>query len=1326
MAEGTAADSLDLTPFVPRALWQGANDASLAASWSRSFRGVTLLADISGFTSLSERLARRGVQGAEELAHRLDQSFGPMVQVIDRYGGDIVRFAGDAPIVVWPAGGDSLSTALEAAIGCGDELLSLVEGNRRPAGLQLAMRIGVGAGPLWAASVGGAEDRWEFVLLGEPLHAMGRAERCAAPGEMVLAPEAVQWLDASIAVAPLDDGSARLRRPLPGRGVAPMPTAQPTPTPPSTDGLRPFVSRSLVRQLEAGHGDWLAEYRPISVLFAGLEGIEDESSEAAGTLQQAFSTLQRAVYELGGSVNQFLVDDKGITLLALWGVPGRSHEDNARRATEAALAMDRRIRRLGLRVGVGVTSGRVFCGRRGGSSRSEYAVIGATVNLAARLMSQAQGSVLCDETTAREVGDALTFEPLAPLVLKGRAEATAVLRPMPTSSSRRFRSSSGDGGSSGELVGRGPEVDRFDRRLDRLDRGLGRSIELRGRSGVGKTVLLEEFVRRAGQRDLPVFQARCDSFDRARPYGIWAALVDDALELPAPVDDAAREARGREVVRRLEELGLDLELAALLNPILDLRVVESSLVGQMGRDVRRDAIRELMLDWMTAAIEDQSVVLVDDCQWLDEASRRLARDLARRLPHCLFLLVGRDDATAEASDDREDVEPWTLDPLRPAALLEVVRRTLDARRLPRDLEDLMVARTEGNPLFARELSESLVASGVLAVHDGVCRVLDHAALAAQSLPDSVQGVIASRLDRLSPEDQLILKVAAVLGNRFPAVGVSSAHPVEEDERKLKNRLQELVDRGFLEAEDDSYRFSQSVARDVVYGRLMPTQKRQLHGAVARWLESRSSSQSPSLLARHWQAAGNRERSIHYLALAADEAVRSGAERQAAVAYRRALELVADGDDEPALQCTSWRRELGHALFALGEIDEAEGQLRRALAEVATALPSGRAGWVARLGRESVRQALHRVIPPRARAELEPRWERPLEAARLMGLVGKLSFYRDQPLPFVTASLAAVNLAEKARRPQAAAAGYAALGYLAAILGLERTAERWWQTSETSGDTRARIDALISRGLFAFGECRWDDCDGHIEQALSLAERTRDAFSRESALAVRVYRLHHTARFEESLAAGEALLDSAVERSSAQREMWGRLSVVGDLLVLGREDEALGHLEVAADLFPDSDQLSRLTYRGLRTRAFAWTGDWRAFGVELERLQQQTADSSVSYALAPMLAIQGEGELLSWQRASGERDSRSLRRILLPTLRRLDRCARSFPYARLSALKLRRDYWRARGNPRKAGALQQAATKEALRIGLGPPAPVDPEAPTLSPTQPPNRSDPDVN
>jgi len=234
--------------------------ATITAPVAEPLSAAVLFADISGFTALTERLARQGPAGTETLTQELNSYFGQLIGIITNHGGDVVKFAGDALTAIWStATGDgndaNLADVTAQAVACALAIQTALQDYRTGNGESLALSIGVGAGNVTMVQVGGVYSRWEYLITGPPLAQVNRAEAQARPGEAVISPEAWQLLDGNIAGRPLQDGAMRLT----GITAEPTPVVSPSITlpPESETALRAYIPGAILARLAAGQIGWV-------------------------------------------------------------------------------------------------------------------------------------------------------------------------------------------------------------------------------------------------------------------------------------------------------------------------------------------------------------------------------------------------------------------------------------------------------------------------------------------------------------------------------------------------------------------------------------------------------------------------------------------------------------------------------------------------------------------------------------------------------------------------------------------------------------------------------------------------------------------------------------------------------------------------------------------------------------------------------------------------------------------------------------------------------------------------------------------------------------
>lgn len=1166
-------------PLVRRRISRGGE--RLACPAAERFPAALLLADISGFSALAESLARRGARGAEDLKDLLNLLFGRLVDLVDAQGGEVLKFAGDAALAMWPAGGLDEIIAVRQAAQCAVTAQSLLDGIESADGVRLHLRVGIGAGEAWAGNVGGVADRWELVLAGEPLEQAAKALARARPGEIGISAFVWSRIAPYATARGMGDGSALLEKildPVDPRGAERIVLA-----PESEPSLRAYVPRAVQARLDAGQTDWLAEFRRASVLFIHIEGLDYTTDDVLDRLQVAVVAAQKTVYRYGGSVNQLMVDDKGTVMVCGWGLALHTHEDDAARAVRAAVEIRREIKAHNLRGSFGLAAGEIFTGLRGNLRRAEYAMIGSVVNLAARLMQAADGDVLCDAGTVEAAGKRLEFEALPALRVKGREQPVEVFRPCVQTREKAVVAQG--------IVGRAEERRVFGERLAALAAGSGSVVILEGEAGLGKSRLVADLVERARAQGIQPRVAEGDAIERSAPYHPWRALFEQLLGLESLTGPGEREGR----VMELLSAGQLESLAAVLNPVLHLSFPETERTRSITDRGRAQFTQDLLIHLFRGAVGTAPAVLVlEDAHWFDSASWGFTERLCRQLQQLLVMIVMRpfsaEEQPAELRRLREDDRSMylRLGALSAAEAGELVRRRLGADALEEPVVRLIFEKTEGHPYFAEELAFALRDRELIRVERGICRfATEEAARSSLSFPNTIQAVITSRIDNLDPAHQLTLKVASVLGRTFDLAALRAVHPIAEDHDELPRHLAALAERNLAHSVSSepapTYLFKHSITQEVCYGLLPFAQRRQLHQTVAQWYERERDDLSPwyALLAHHWSKAEVDERSVYYLDMAGEQAFGRYGNEEAARFFSEALAIdrrsgAALPAGEPVrvswhrvvagreAQCIRWERYLGEACMNLGKWDEAWVHLERTLALLGLRLPSSRSGWAAGFGTQVLVQILHQLWPRPARPLEEATASLLRHGARAYSRLGANAYTTHREAAFLFAVAAALNLAERLGPVPELALAYADVGNLLGLIPLHFLARSYGRSARRIarelGDpaTNARVLGRSSTYRVAVGD--WAAC-ADVEIAMALADEVGDhsQWQESGALLTRAAQLR--GEFERAAELAAKVYARAVASATAGHAVWALSGQAWALVHLGDSAKAISLAEL---------------------------------------------------------------------------------------------------------------------------------------------------------------------
>lgn len=896
-------------------------------------RGSTLFADISGFTPLTEAVVTRygARRGGEELTDRLNKVYDALITEVDRHGGSVIGFAGDA-ITCWFAGDDGLLAA-SCALSMREKMdaireITLPDGST----FSLGMKVAVAAGSVRRHSVGSPEIGLFDVVSGRVLERLADAEHEAERGDVVLDQGVADELESRLLISRWKERESDGRRYALIDGVRESPETRGWPpldvAASDWEKLRPWLIPQIYRRLAAGEGNFLTELRPAAAVFVRFSGIDfEEDSDAAAKLDTYFRWVQGIIERLKGIVVQLTIGDKGSFLYAAFGAP-IAHDNDTRRALTAALEIAKPPAELAAIAGavqVGVTRGTMRTGAYGGKTRRTYGVLGDDVNLSARLMGKAgPGEVFVSEAAARRHRESFEWEPLPPMKVKGKTEPVNVFRLIGRSRTGISRLVLGPQ-KSAPMIGRLKEKALAADRLAKVVRDRGQVISISGDAGMGKTRLLVEVVSEAARLDLTGFAGDCPVLAQEASYSVWMPIWRSFFGIKpdaSPIDalgilEATISNLGAGVVER----------APLLGPVLNLTFPDNELTRTLDPKTRRSSMDGLLIECVRQRSQREPLLFVlEEAHWIDGASRHLLRALVQaiaRIPVAIILanrpvkpgeILGPEEM---AADYITEIELGDLPPDDCRSLVDLKLREVYGLEavLPPKLTELIATRASGNPFFIEEVTRLLKSRQV--------DWSDSTALDSLELPASLHSLVLGRIDQLTEDSQTTLKVASVIGRMFRSAVLWGVHPVDRGRLRIPDHLAEMQERDVVLPEpvdgEEAYLFKHIVIQEVAYESLPYALKATIHEAVGRYIE-KMAGENPGqwldLLAFHFDRSNCDDEKRFYLLAAGDAAMASYSISSAISYYQRALRLLAG---EPRIDALL---KFGEVLELAGRWDEA--------------------------------------------------------------------------------------------------------------------------------------------------------------------------------------------------------------------------------------------------------------------------------------------------------------------------------------------------------------------------------------------------------------------
>lgn len=1228
--------STNLSSYFPRLLveWQRETPD---ADW-RAIEGTLVFMDISGFTAMSERLARHGKVGAEEVTEILNDSFTKLLAAAYDEGGYLLKFGGDAMLLFF-------SGASHAARGCRCAVrlrrtLREVGRIRTTAGLvRLRMSVGVHSGLVHFFLAG--ESHRELVVTGPAVTRVVEMEGAASAGQILITDATAAVIPASCIGAPLGGGRLLERAPnAPAGSFA---------APPIMHSDRPEVFISVaVRDHLLGTEMVESEHRHALVCFIHFEDIDHLLTSAGPTatqraLDQLVRTVQHATAEFNVCFLGSDVDRDGGKIILTAGVPRSSGNDD-----EGMLRAVRQILESDppLPLRIGVNAGPVFAGDVGPAYRRTFTVMGDAVNLAARLMAQAApGQALAVPAVVERARTRFALTAIEPFQVKGKAKpVTAVAVGAATGTRGQARA-----GSVVPLVGRDQEMQLLDATLESVRAGRRAIVNLVGEPGMGKSRIVEEVKARA--QDYAAFDTACEQYESSTPYFPMRRLLRSVLRIAQNADPAfAAQLLAERVALAAPALSEWLPLIAIP---LDLTVPSTPSVEQIADRFRRGQLQRVVCELVATMVPEPAIFIVEDAHWLDEASRDLLAELIAESANrpWLFLVTRRPgDAPLFADLDPESTT-IVLEPLSTEASSELASAAIGEAALGAHELAALAERAGGNPLFVREIVAARTAQ------QGV-----------EALPDSLDALITAQIDRLLPADRRALRYASVVGPTFNV-------------RLLAESLDDLsADAGtgtwerlgdFITPEGpDSFRFKHALVREAAYEGLPFRRRRDLHERLALSIErrhGRRANRRAELLSLHFHRAGSYEKALRYARMAGDRSKDKYANVEAAEFYRRAIDAARHLPDTDTAELARVYQALGDVCELAGMYREAEDayrQARRCARDPQDQQPLFRKEGVVRERLGQYTQALRwygRGLRSIDGANVRHANELRLAYAGVrfrQGRYGDCARWCRQVLEPAAAAGDRASLAH----------AYYLLDHAHTMLGTDE-AGRYRALAlpifEELGDLVGQANVLNNLGVSASIEGRWDEAIRCYERSKQAREKVGDVVGAATAdnnigevLLDRGEFEEAEARFRDALrvwrganyAVGVAVATSALGRAATRA---GRFEEAGRLLrdalesfrEMGAESfvaesqarlaelrlfagDSEGALELVAETLAESEaggtaEVNTMLYR-LRGYALMRRGEWEAARTAIDESLRLAHSTSAEYEVA--LSLQARASL----------------------------------------------------------------------------------------------------
>ena len=710
-----------------------------------------------------------------------------------------------------------------------------------------------------------------------------------------------------------------------------------------------YTPKHLANKILTTRSSIEGERKLVTVLFADVANFTAMSEkldpeEVHQIMDGCFKIIMDEVHKYEGTINQFTGDG----IMALFGAPV-AHEDHAQRACHAALSIQKatevysaKVKQdcsVEFRMRIGLNSGPVIVGSIGDDLRMDYTAVGDTTNLASRMENLAKpGTTLISAGTHRLVRDYFELKPMGEIEIKGKEEAQEALE-LVRATEVETRIEAAEAKGLTPFVGRKNSMVALVEACEKIQTGSGQVVGVVGEAGVGKSRLLLEFRNRLPQDEFTYLEGRCLHFGGSMPY----LPILDVLRSYFEIKEADREFIIKK--RMLEKIvQLDERLRNALpsfQEILSLKVEDQTYL-KLGPGPKREKTFEAIRDLFIRESQKRPLVLaVEDLHWIDKTTEEFLDYLMGWLTNTsiLLILLYRPEYTHQWGS-KSYYNRIGLRQLTTESSAELVQAILEGNEVVPELRDLILVRASGNPLFMEEFTHSLLENGSIQRKENQF-ILSRKASEIQ-IPDTIQGIIAARMDRLEDNLKRTMQVASVIGRDF---AFRILQTITGMRKELKSYILNLQGLEFISEKtlfpELEYIFKHALIQEVAYNSLLQKRRREIHEEIGKAIEQIYEDRLEEfyeMLGYHYSKSENHEKAYHYLMKAGDIAAQLYSYDEAQLNYAHALEALAQLPDTETKYkrkvdglikqvSTSWRAEpLEKNLDQLGEAERLAKEL----------------------------------------------------------------------------------------------------------------------------------------------------------------------------------------------------------------------------------------------------------------------------------------------------------------------------------------------------------------------------------------------------------------
>lgn len=882
--------------YLPRILVQ-ADYKSLKNG--KKVSGAILLADISGFTAFSEKLKGLGRKGSEEITRIVNSYFSPFLGIIFKYGGDLINFSGDALNVLF-TDDKNLPAKEERAIAASWDMQQIIQNfgeiHTSVGVFKLGLHIGLHCGDFYVAELGEGTMGSKLAMLGKVFNEVYEITDDAEAGEIIISNTFLKTVKKFVTIAAKKTERNVLKNFKKISGDIKLTPIKESPQDLSQlcqnlNYLIHYLPRGVMEKIkvDSEFSGIIGEHRKSAILFLNIWGLNIEKDlKVINRLGSYYQDVQKIVNRYDGTISKIDFCTNGERLMIIFGAP-IAHEDDERRSVNTALEILSLSRQYKIPMRIGINSGYIYAGDVGSSRRREYTVMGDEVNLAARLMEYSQeNEIIISETVRSKIRGEYELSPLKSISIKGKEGTVNISIVLKGISKEEIKTKWFK--ESEAIIGRKNEKTLIEELIKEVNQSKGQIISITGEPGIGKSRLAREVFKNCESNNFKIFIGNCESFGKDMSYLPWQNILADYFNFQKA---ESREVRTKKMTERMMKIDPVLkEWTPIIGENIGLAIEETSFTKSLDAKLRQQRFFDLVLDLLTFEARQQPLLLIiDDLHWSDNASLLLINYFARNIREhrILLCLVFRPIEQELPFTKNEFHKELKLAEFSGEVIGDLIKSLLDVEEAPPTILNFITEKSHGNPLFIEEMIKVLIENGVITIDEGNLKVEED--LSKIVIPDRLESLIMSRIDRLGEEVKNVIQYAAVIGKEFDYETLKAIFLRKEI---LKDAFQTLTNFDLIISQKDGYEFKHIITQEVAYGSLAFETRKNLHQAIGNFIEEKEQENlepSFAILAHHFYNGEDWEKAFNYSIEAGDRAKKSYSNLEALAHYDRSLDIL---------------------------------------------------------------------------------------------------------------------------------------------------------------------------------------------------------------------------------------------------------------------------------------------------------------------------------------------------------------------------------------------------------------------------------------------------